>query len=154
MIKNVLLSNAAVLESVILMILAVAIIPANIFAIKRFYEKKMNKTFFTLVSALCCCNFAMSFIGILTALSRSMDKFPLGSFGCYLLTIWLCSITTITMMVQALISYERRKVITKVSIHTFHYRVYISLAVVIIADLFRSFSVFFSYFFSVVFPYC
>ena len=125
----------AVAESVIFMILSIAIIPANIIAIKRFYKTKLNKTFFTLVTALCCCNFAMSLIGIFTAVARFTKNHPLGIYGCYLITIWLCSVTTITMMVQALISYERRKVITSVTIQTFHNRVYIMLTLVIIGSL-------------------
>ena len=57
-----------------------------------------------------------------------MDKHPLGKYGCYTCVVGASIIVTITMFIQAVISYERRKVITKVTIHTFHYRVYILLA--------------------------
>ena len=120
------------MESVILLFLAIAIIPANSFGIYQFNQTKMNKTFFILVIALCCCNLAMGINGILLGFARFMDNHPLGNVGCYLISFGICSITTITMMIQALISYERRNLITKVWIHSFHYRVYILLAVIVV----------------------
>ena len=61
-----------------------------------------------------------------------MDQHPFGHAGCYITIAGICIVSTATMSVQALISYERRKVITKVSIHTFHYRVYILLALAVV----------------------
>ena len=117
------------------MILAIAIIPSNVLAIYKFYQKKLNKTFFILVTVLCICNFAMSILAILTALARYMDRHPLGIIGCYITSVGLCIITSITMFTQAIISYERRKVLTKVAINTFHYRVYIMLAVSVVFSI-------------------
>ena len=115
------------LESVIVMILAVTIIPANVWAIYRFHRKKLNKTFFSLVTSLCVCNLAMSVIAIISGLARTMDKHPLGKAGCTISMTGLCGITTVTMMIQAIISYERRKVITKIAINQFSYRVSLAL---------------------------
>ena len=54
-------SNIA--EGVVLLILSSLIIPANALAIYQFYRMKINRTFFTLVTALCFCNFGMAIVG-------------------------------------------------------------------------------------------
>ena len=129
--RNFFRRDIALLEEIVLIVLALMIIPANVSAINKFKKKRLNKTFFTLIVALCCCNFCMCFIGIVTGLSRYMDQHPFGQAGCYITIAGLAIVTTATVFIQALISYERRQVITKVSVHTFHYRVYILLALII-----------------------
>ena len=122
--------RSATVEAVVLLVLAIAIIPANVLGIVKFYKRKLNQTFFALVTALCCCNVAMGVIGILIGLARYMDKHPMEKFGCLLTSIGVSSISTATLYIQAIISYERRKVITQITIHRFHFRVYIMLAFV------------------------
>lgn len=124
--------NTAIVEAVIHISLAILKIPTNIWAIYKFYKKKLNKIFFILVTSLCTCNLAMSIPAMLNGFAKYLDRHPLGIFGCSISMFGGCAITTITMMVQVLISYERGKVVTSVSFLTFHYRVYFMLVLSII----------------------
>ena len=123
-------NSSAKVEAAILIILAILMLPTNILAIYRFYKKKLNKIFFILVTSLCVCNLIFFIPSIINGLSKITQSHPLGLYGCFISTIGGCGITTTIMMIQVLISYERVKVITSVSIYTFQKRVYIFLSLV------------------------
>ena len=115
------------IEGMILIILSSGIIPANLLAIYQFYKKRLNKMFFLLTTCLCFCNFGMSVVGFVDGLAKFSDDHPLGIVDCGISLILGCSTSTITMFIQALISFERRKVATSIEILTFHNRVYVLL---------------------------
>ena len=94
--------------------------------------KNINRIFFTLITAFCLTNMAFGCVGLLDAVAKYLDKHPFGLIGCGISYCGGCAFLNITMAVQALISYERRKVITSVSIVTFSLRVYIMLTISVI----------------------
>ena len=111
-----------------ILFLSILIIPANCFAIREFYKRKINKIFFILTASLCICNFFMSLNGIVNGLSNISDTIRhwLGYYGCAFCFTTGLAIQTCTMMIHATISYERRKAITSTTLltTTFNYRVY------------------------------
>ena len=79
------------------------------------------------MTALCVTNMALGCVGILEAVAKFSNRHPFGFIGCGA-TFWAGStLAHITMTIQALISYERRKVITSISIATFSTRLYVIL---------------------------
>ena len=71
-------------------------------------------------------------VGLFDAFAKFSDSHPLGLAGCFISFCGGCFLLNVTMAIQALISYERRKVITSVSIATFSSRVYILLLISIV----------------------
>ena len=112
-----------------MIILCCLIFPANILAIYRYYRQNINKIFFTLITSLCVINMIYGCIGFVNAVAKLTDQHPFGWFGCGISYCIGCTILNITMAIEALISYERRKVITNVQIATFSTRVYVMLSV-------------------------
>ena len=106
---------------------SILIFPANIWAIYKFYQQKLNKMFFILVTALCINNFAMVLLGLLDGTAKFTNNHPFGYAGCIMSLSGGPCIGSFTMIVQAILSYERRKVATTTTIFTFHFRVYVML---------------------------
>ena len=123
-------------------VFSILIIPANCFAIFKFYKSQMNKMFFLLTISLCLCNFAMSFNGFLVGFANiSMDRQNSFSFfSCSFFFNFTMFINTCTMAIHAIISYERRKAITSLNFLTTNYRVYILLLLTLIYSALASFS--------------
>ena len=103
--------DSAMAEGLVYIALGCLIFPANVLAIYRFYKQKMSKTFFILASSLCINNFLMGFLGLLMGIAKYSPKHPLEFTGCCLIAGGIGAITTCTLFVQALISYERRRAI-------------------------------------------
>ena len=108
------------------------IIPANIIAIYRFSKLQLNRVFFSLLVSLCFNNFAMSFGGLLLGLVKFSKNQPLEFAGCVMMLLSFSGATTVTMLIQALISYERRRAILSTSTVTFSKRIYFSIAIVVL----------------------
>ena len=112
-------------------VLCCLIFPANILAIYKFYRKGINRIFFTLITAFCLTNMSYATIGFVNQVATFRDH-PFGLIGCGISYCGGSICLNITMAIQALISYERRKVITSVAIAKFSSRVYILLSASII----------------------
>ena len=119
-------------EGFLYIFLGCLIFPANILAIYRFYQQQMNKAFFILASALCVNNFLMGFIGLLLGFAKFSKHHPLGFTGCVFLIGGIGAVTTCTMFIHALISYERRRAITATNFITTRTIIYIYLALAFI----------------------
>ena len=74
----------------------------------------------------------MSFIGLFLGNGKYMQNYPFGYFGCAISMMGSTSICTITMWIQVLISYERRKAITNISFLSYKARVYTLLVLIFI----------------------
>ena len=118
----------------VFILLSIFIIPANCFAIFKFYKSPMNKMFFLLTISLCLCNFAMSFNGFLIGLKNvlSDDRDSFSFFSCSFFFTFTMFINTFTMAIHAIISYERRKAITNKNYLTENARVYIFLMLTLV----------------------
>ena len=66
----------------------------------------------------------MSFLGIFFGIGKYSQKHPLGETGCIITMVLIGGIASFTMLVQALISWERRRAITNLSFVSFQYRIY------------------------------
>lgn len=102
-------------------------------AIYKFARSKLNKTFTILASSLCCLNLCMILPAVMNAIASVAPAHPLGHVGCTLSFAGVSTISMLTMWVQAIISYERRKAVTSVSliVSINHNRVYILLALAV-----------------------
>ena len=115
-------------EAILFFVLCISIFPANSLAIYKFYRNGINRIFFTLITAFCITNMIYALVGFVNAVAKYSEYHPFGLIGCGISFCGSCLCYNVTMAVQALISYERRKVITSVSIATFSTRVYILLS--------------------------
>ena len=120
-------SSAFWTEGVVCIALSCLVFPANIFAIYKFYQTKINRIFFALIAAFCITNIFYASISLMNGIATFGDH-PLGWFGCAMSSCGGCISLNIAMAIQTLISYERRKVITSVTLAKFSSRVYILLA--------------------------
>ena len=120
--------NTAIGEGIFILIVVILAILCNSLAIYKLYQKKLNKVFFSLATSLCICNFGMSLVGIISGIGRWAKFYPLGEVGCSISGIGSLAFCIITMWIQVLISYERRKAITEISYLTFQVRIFIFLA--------------------------
>ena len=115
------------IEAIVYFVICSCIFPANVVTIYKFYHKDINKIFFTLITSFCVTNMAFACFGYFDAIAKVSNSHPLGWSGCAISFCGGCTILNITMVIQALISYERRKVITSVSMATFKSQIFISL---------------------------
>ena len=74
---------------------------------------------------------SLATVGFVNGVANFRDH-PFGLIGCGISYRSGCICWNITMAIQSLISYERRKVITSVAIAKFSSRVYILLSVSIV----------------------
>ena len=123
--------NSALAEGIVCIVLCCLVFPANILAIYKFYQKGINRVFFTLITAFCITNMSYAATGFVNGVATFGDH-PFGLVGCGISFCGGNMSLNITMAIQALISYERRKVITSVTIAKFSSRVYILLSASII----------------------
>ena len=72
----------------------------------------MNKELLILIYALCCYNFISVPMNVLTAIVRMLEYFPFGHLGCFCLFSFGALINNSTSLTLALISYERRSIVT------------------------------------------
>ena len=121
------------IEAIVYFVICSCIFPANLVTIYKFYHKDINKIFFTLITSFCVTNMVFGCFGFFDAFAKISNSHPLGWFGCAISYCGGCIILNITMAIQALISYERRKVITSVSMATFKSRVFILLPLSVVA---------------------
>ena len=118
-------------EGIVCIVLCCLIFPANLLAIYKFYQKGINRIFFTLITAFCFTNMSFATVGFVNGVATFRDH-PFGLVGCGISYCGGSICLNITMAIQTLISYERRKVITSVTIATFSSRVYILLSISIV----------------------
>ena len=114
-------------EGITSLIFSILIIPANCFAIHQFYKRKINKIFFILTASLCIGNMLMAINGFVNGLINVSDPIRnwFGYYGCAFCFTSAIGIRSCTMMIHAIISYERRKAIASTTfLTTFNYRVY------------------------------
>ena len=104
---------AGLMEGSILITISLLTIPCNILAIYNYSRKQMNKELLVLIYALCCYNFLTVPINITNGLARMLDNFPMGHFGCFISCPFALSVNNSTTLTLALISYERRLVLTR-----------------------------------------
>ena len=123
--------NSALAEGIICIALCCLVFPANLLTIYKFYQKGINRVFFTLITAFCITNMSYAATGFVNGVATFGDH-PFGLVGCGISFCGGNMSLNITMAIQALISYERRKVITSVTLAKFSSRVYILLSVSII----------------------
>ena len=122
--------NSALAEGIVCIALCCLIFPANLLAIYKFYQKGINRIFFTLITAFCITNMSYASVGFVNGVATFRDH-PFELVGCGISYCGGSICLNITMAIQTLISYERRKVITSVTIATFSSRVYILLSLLI-----------------------
>ena len=108
------------------------IFPANSLTIYRFYKQKLNKTFFLLAATLCVNNFFMGLLAFLIGAAKFSPNHPLGQIGCVLVVGSLGAITNCTLLIQALISYERRRAIVAKNFIQINTRIYAFLVLAFI----------------------
>ena len=72
----------------------------------------MNKELLVLIYALCGYNFLTVPINITNGIARMLDDYPMGEFGCFLSIPFACAVINATSLTLALISYERRQILT------------------------------------------
>ena len=72
----------------------------------------MNKELFVLIVALCCYNLVNAPITMISGWAKFVDDYPLGFYGCFITVGFASIINCVTGLTLALISYERRKVIS------------------------------------------
>ena len=93
--------------------MAIITIPSNIWAISNYKRnKQMNKELLILIYALCCYNFLTIPVNFINGLARMVDNFPLGEFGCFIALPFGAVVNNSTSLTLAVISYERRTVVT------------------------------------------
>ena len=124
--------DSALAEGIVGLVLCCCIFPANLLAIYKFYKKGINRIFFTLITAFCITNLAYACVGIVDSIATYSKQHPLGIVGCGISYCGGSLCLNLIMAIQALISYERRKVITKVSISNISSKLYILLSVSIV----------------------
>ena len=94
-------------EGFLLILLSLAIVPANALALYRFSKKKLYRQFFLLLALLCVYNVFMALTGIINGFARFNSTHPLGIFGCRWSAVLGTIANTATVYTMALISYER-----------------------------------------------
>ena len=112
-----------------MLILVAMIVPANCLAIYRYSRRKISRSFFVLAVSLCFNNFLMSILGTFFGLAKFYEKHPLEQVGCTITMVLVGGVASFTMLVQALISYERRRAVTSLSMTKPALRIYILLAI-------------------------
>ena len=120
-------------NGIVFIILSLCIIPANCYAIYKFYLRNVNKMFFILTTSLCICNFSMSAHGLYTGVVNilHMQGYTISYSGCGFYLMGSTATTICTMVIQAIISYERRKAITSTTFLRVNYWTYIFLALTV-----------------------
>ena len=122
-------------KGIVITLLSLCIIPANCYAIYKFYLRNVNKMFFVLTTSLCICNFFMSINGLYIGLVNiffNRNTTSIGYAGCVFCFTSTMITSSSTMIIQAIISFERRKVITSTTFITVNSRVYIFLSLMVV----------------------
>ena len=100
------------IEGIILISISILSIPTNFWAIYNYSRKQMNMELQILIYALCFYNFLSVPINVINGLARMNDNFPMGNFGCFIAVPFACSLNNATSLTLALISFERKTIIT------------------------------------------
>ena len=84
--------------------------------------------FFVLASSLCINNFLMGLLAFIMGVAKFSPNHPFGLGGCVIIVGGIGAVTTCTLFIQALISYERRRAILATTFIKVNTRIYIFLA--------------------------
>ena len=105
-------SLTGIVEGSILIATGILTFPCNMWAIANYKKKRMNKELLILIYALCGYNFLFAITTVLTGILRMLEYFPFGHLGCFFIFPFAALINNSTSLTLALISYERRSIVT------------------------------------------